>query len=196
MNTITNTYDARYDPELTYEERAAARRYHRRTIVENAKLHKKQTLAELLSRKVQSEQIKFMKGEKCERCGHLFAHRSKSKEAHYASKNCREGKPYSESEIGKRQKKGEDRARKMRKKMIEKSRQTLHILQKNLDMWRSRQNGRYDENKNFKTITRFIVYWVNNQAEIEQMKNQHGAANGNLCFIVKILKTYMALSKN
>lgn len=192
----TNTYDARYDPELTYEERAAARRYHRRTIVENTVLHKKQTLAELLSRKVQPEQTKFMRGEKCERCGHLFAHRSKSKEAHYASKNCREGKPYSDTEIGKRQKKGEDRALKMRKKMNEKSRQTLHILQKNLDLWRSRQNGKYDENKNFKKITRFIVYWLNNPSEVKQLEKQHGAADGNLCWIVKTLETYRVLSKH
>jgi len=56
----------------------------------------------------------FKVGDKCARCGHIFKRRM-IKEFHYTSSNCINNKPYSETTIGKRGKKGEHALRKARK---------------------------------------------------------------------------------
>ena len=56
---------------------------------------------------------RFAVGDVCARCGHTFS-RGMLKDYHFASKNCKNGTPYSKTETGKRGKVGEHAARKVR----------------------------------------------------------------------------------
>ena len=57
---------------------------------------------------------RFKAGDVCGRCGHTFS-RGMVKKYHYASKNCKEGKPYSATEIGRKGKEGQHAQRKVKK---------------------------------------------------------------------------------
>lgn len=59
---------------------------------------------------------RFKLGDVCPRCGHTFS-RGMVKEYHYASKNCKEKKPYSKTEIGQKGKEGQHAARKMKQRL-------------------------------------------------------------------------------
>ena len=57
---------------------------------------------------------RFKKDDVCDRCQHTFS-RGMVKKFHYASKNCKEGKPYSATDIGRKGKEGQHAKRKVKK---------------------------------------------------------------------------------
>ena len=71
------------------------------------------------------------------------------------------------------------------------SQKTLDILQKNLNIWRSRQHLQTTQNNPvFIEIEAFIDYWITNRPVVERLKNQPGSGQGNMAYILNVINHY------